>query len=209
MKVAFPLFSGFRLGLLLQLGGIGPICVLLFQLPAFLSLSSVLLGVLGVALADAIYVGLAVLGIAPLVQKIKATDKLFKIFSGAFLVALGLFFVSMIWNEIHIVSVAGWLEKNIFLGLFVLTIMNPVTIVVFTGIFTAELVNHRLKTKELFLFAAGVILTTPLFLGGVAILGTLSSNFLPSFAIKTLNVMVGSILIYWGIAHLLPKQKLR
>lgn len=209
MKLISPVFSGFKLGLLLQLGGIGPICVLLFQLPAFLSLSSVLLGVLGVTLADAIYIGLAAVGIAPLVQRIKATDKVFKIISGVFLIVLGLFFISMIWNESQAISVVGWLNKNIFWGLFILTMMNPATIVVFTGIFTAELVDRKLKAKDLFWFAFGVILTTPLFLGLVAIVGSFSSHFLPSIAIKVLNVAVGLVLIYWGLTHFSQKLKIK
>jgi threonine/homoserine/homoserine lactone efflux protein len=209
MKLATPVFGGFKLGLLLQLGGIGPICVLLFQLPAFLSLSSVLLGVLGVTLADAIYIGLAALGIAPLVQRIKATDKGFKIISGVFLVLLGLFFISMIWNESQAMSVVEWLNRNIFWGLFILTMMNPATIVIFTGIFTAELIDRKLKAKELFWFAVGVILTTPIFLGLVAIMGSLSSHFLPSIVIKVLNATVGCALIYWGLTHFSQKLKIK
>lgn len=209
MKLMSPVFKGFKLGLLLQLGGIGPICALLFQLPTFLSLSSVLLGVLGVTLADSIYIGLAAVGIAPLMQKIKATDNVLKIVSGVFLIALGLFFISMIGNEAQVVSVATWLEKNIFWGLFLLTMMNPATIVVFTGIFTTELVDRKLKTKELFYFALGVVLTTPLFLGMVTILGSLSNNFLPTILIKILNVTVGCILIYWGLTHFSQKLKFK
>lgn len=209
MKLISPIFSGLKLGLLLQLGGIGPICVLLFQLPAFLSLSSVLFGILGVALADTIYIGLAALGIAPLVQKIRATDKVFKIISGVFLIVLGLFFISMIWNESQVISVVEWLNRNIFWGLFILTMMNPATIVVFTGIFTAELIDRKLKATELFWFALGVILTTPLFLGFVAVMGSFSSHFLPSIVIKILNIAVGSILIYWGLTHFSQKLKIK
>lgn len=201
------LANGLKLGMLLQIGGIGPICVLLFQLPSFLSLRSVFLGVAGVTLADAFYIGLAAIGIAPLVQKIKATDEIFKVASGIFLVILGAFFISMAWSEMPVVSIAEWLEKNIFWGLFLLTIMNPATIIVFTGIFTAELIDRKLKPKELWLFASGVALTTPLFLGTVAMLGAVSSDFLPAVAIKGLNILAGSVLIYWGITHFAKKQR--
>lgn len=209
MKILPMVFNGLKLGLLLQIGGIGPICVLLFQLPTFLPLSLVLFGVLGVALADAIYIGLAVFGIAPLIENIKATDKMFKIISGIFLVGLGLFFISMIWNDTQVISVAQWLKRNIFWGLFMLTMMNPATIIVFTGVFTAELINRKLKTKELFGFAVGVMLTTPIFLGLVAVLGSLGSHFLPVYAIKILNAVVGFILIYWGLVSFLPKLKIK
>ena len=164
---------------------------------------------LGVTLADAIYISLAAVGIVPLVQKIKATDKVFKSISGGFLIVLGVFFISMMWDDAKTVHIAEWLGKNIFLGLFLLTMMNPATIVVFTGIFTAELVERKPKAKELFLFASGVILTTPVFLGLVSILGTVSNNFLPQIAIKSLNLAVGLVLIYWGLTYFVPRFKFK
>lgn len=54
-------------------------------------------------------------------------------------------------------------EKNVFWGLFLLTIMNPATIAVFTGIFTAEIVNRKFSVKELLWFAFGIVWSTPVF----------------------------------------------
>lgn len=205
-RIAY-IFKGFRVGLLLQIGGIGPICALLFQLPHFLSLETTLLGVLGVTLADGIYITLAAVGIAPLIQKIKATDKFFKILSGVFLILLGGFFISMAKSEPEFMTVVGWLRSNIFLGMFILTMMNPATIIVFTGIFTTELLNHKMGAKELFLFAFGTLLTTPLFLGTVVYVGSLGKNFFSDSTIKMLNVGVGVMLIYWGLTQFIPKLK--
>lgn len=114
MKRTSLVFSGFKLDMLLQIGGVGPICLLLFQLPAFLSLSLVLFGMLGVTLADSLYIGLAAAGIVPLVKRIKAADRTFKIISGMVLMALGLFFVSFTTQDMRIMPIAEWLKKMCF-----------------------------------------------------------------------------------------------
>lgn len=201
--------GGFKTGMLLQAGGIGPVCLLLFQLPAFLPVPSVLTGVLGVALADSLYIFLAAAGIAPLVRKIKAADRVFNLISSTVLILLGIFFISMAGNQAPVVSAAEWLEKNMFLGMFVLTLMNPATIIVFTGIFTAELLSRKMNTGELFLFAFGTLLTTPVFLGCVVILGAFGSAFFPAAVIKGLNITVGTVLVYWGATCFFPGLKIK
>ena len=200
------LWTGLKFGFMLQAGSIGPICLLLFQLASVLPLTSVLIGVLGVTLADSIYIFCAAVGVAPLVKKIKRSQRLFENISALFLLCLGLFFISLSFNTIDVMPVTEWLDKNIFWGLFVMTLLNPVTVVVFTGIFTAEIVDKDLSKRALFLFALGIVCAGFLFLSFVSVLGGVVSSFLPVSIIKGLNILVGLILICWGIKYIVENK---
>jgi len=74
--------EGLKFGMLLQIGGMGPICLLLFQLSSILPLYSVLWGVWAVALADGIYTLISVLGIMKLIGQVNEFSSLYKELSG-------------------------------------------------------------------------------------------------------------------------------
>ena len=62
------LFQGLRLGMLLQLA-IGPLCLLVFETAAAQGFFAALLAVCAIALVDALYIALSLLGVAALLQK--------------------------------------------------------------------------------------------------------------------------------------------
>jgi hypothetical protein len=50
------LLEGLKIGFLLQVGSIGPICALVFQLSLSLSIGKLLIGVVGITFSDLIYI---------------------------------------------------------------------------------------------------------------------------------------------------------
>lgn len=203
---SLPILNGLKLGMLLQVGGMGPICFLLFQLASILPLSDVLIGVCAVAFADAIYITISVLGIMGIIKQVKGFSRVFKSISGVIIVMLGISFCMMIFSESAIDTLFpyDWKTKNVFAGLFVLTMLNPVTIVCFSGVLTAKLVDTNMNNKQLSLFALGTLISTPIFLSFVVLLGAFGSSFLPEILVRALNFVVGILLIYWGFKYIFP-----
>lgn len=74
-KNVHPVLSGLKLGILLQFGGMGPICLLLFQLAAILPFKSVASGIAAVTLADAVYILISLLGIVGIIKQVKSTSE--------------------------------------------------------------------------------------------------------------------------------------
>ena len=198
--------NGLKLGMLLQFGGIGPICFLLFQLAALLPFKSVYAGVWGVTLADAVYIYISLLGIIGVVKQVKYTSDLFKKLNGLIIVFLGLSFLLMIFaDEISYLDVYDWNGGSVFMGVFLLTILNPITIICYTGVFNAQLIHKEMSNKELHLFGLGTLLSTPIFMTFVVLFGSLGSAFMPMYVVSILNLMVGSLLVYWGLRSMFPK----
>ncbi len=198
--------NGFKLGMVLQVGGMGPICFLLFQLASLLPLSSVLGGVWAVTMADAIYIGISILGIMGIIKQTKNFPSLFKVVSGLIIVLLGISFCMLVFSEEGTRKLISynWTVENVFWTLFILTILNPVTIVCFSGVFAAKLMNTKMTSKQLMFFALGTLLSTPVFLSLVVILGALGASFFPIILVNILNFIVGLALIYWGVKYIFP-----
>ena len=66
--------------------------------------------------------------------------------------------------------------------------------------------QQKFKRKELIVFSVGLVSATLLFLTTVAILGMILSNFIPDIISKILNVIVGIVIIGFGINLLLKKK---
>ena len=90
---------------------------------------------------------------------------------------------------------------------FLLTASNPLTILFWSGMFTARMTENRWNRNQLALFAAGCVLSTLVFLTAVAALGTAAGGFLPPLALQILNAAVGAALIFYGLKLLLQKEK--
>lgn len=199
------IWSGFKLGVLLQFGGMGPICLLLFQLAAILPLTSVLSGIVAVTIADAIYIMISLLGIVGIIKKVSKTSEFFKKVNGMIIVYLGLSFaLASLTERVSYLGVYDWKGSNVFVGVLILTMLNPVTIICYTGVFNAKLMDLKMSAKHLFLFGFGTLLSTPLFMSLVVILGSLGGTFLPDGVVNVMNLLVGALLIYWGLKYMFP-----
>ena len=198
-------FSGLKFGLLLQIA-VGPMCLMVFNTAKNVGFLIALSLVLAIALVDAFYITLAGLGVSKLLEKEKI-KKIFKIIGSLVLILFG---INIILNVFGINIIPGLNLKptstNIFIQGLVLTLSNPITIVFWGSVLTTKIIEDKLKKKELIIFSIGLVSSTLSFLTLVAILGTMLSNFIPDNISSILNVIVGILIIFFGIKMLVKKE---
>ncbi|MGL4403803.1 MAG: LysE family translocator [Fusobacteriaceae bacterium] len=202
------LLEGFKFGMLLQIA-IGPVCMYIFSLGANYDFLRAQSGVLGVVLADGIYMALAVLGISSFIKEERIQRK-FNIFGAVIVIlfglelALGYFGISILPKFNMFKTVKGDFP---FFKAFFLTAANPMTILFWIGVFSTKLSHANLGKKETGSFTLGALLATLIFLSFISFMGTVTNSFLSSEALNFLNSAVGLVLIYFGIKKLHTASK--
>lgn len=199
-------FEGFKFGMLLQIA-IGPVCMYIFSLGTterFLIAES---GVLGVVLADGIYIVLAILGISSFIKK-ESLQKKFNILGALIVIVFGIelflsYFSMSILPNFNIFK--GMSSASPFFKAFLLTAANPMTILFWIGVFSTKLNSGEMSRKNSSSFALGALFATLFFLTLIAFLGSVTTEFLSKNLMSILNSLVGAILIYFGIKKLLKK----
>ena len=199
-------FEGLRFGLLLQLA-IGPMCLMVFntaQNKGFLIAMSL---VCAIVLVDTFYILLASLGASKLLSN-KKVEKGIKIVGAIILIIFGL---NIILNVFGINVMPGLnLNPNsssAFIQGLVLTLSNPITIIFWGSILTTKIIEEKFKKDELISFSFGLVSASLLFLTIVAILGMILSNFIPDVISKGLNVIIGVVIIGFGVKLVVKKNK--
>lgn len=187
--------DGLKTGLLLQIGGIGPICLLVFRLSLSLPLSKLIIGIIGITLADVVYISLAVFSISAIIKKLKSYQRIFDVVVGTVLITFGVLFIT----AGHVVDSSSFQGRDLFLWLFGLTIANPITILFITGIFSLEISKRNMDFKKSGVFAFGFLLATPIFMIFVCLVGSIVGRFLPSIFVHIINAIMGCVLIFLGI----------
>lgn len=201
-------FEGLKFGLLLQFA-VGPMCLMVFNTAQNAGFLVALSLVIAIALVDAIYIVLASLGASKLLGN-KKVEKIVKTFGAIVLIIFGL---NIILNVFDINIIPGLnLNPNsssAFIQGIILTLSNPITIVFWGSVLTTKIIEENLKKQELIVFSIGLVSATLLFLTIVAILGMVLSNFIPEIVSKTLNVVVGLIIICFGVKLFIKKSDLK
>ncbi|MBQ6713465.1 MAG: LysE family transporter, partial [Selenomonadales bacterium] len=105
---------------------------------------------------------------------------------------------------LHISSYSD--AQSVFVQGLILTLSNPLTIVFWGTVLTQKMIKEQLRRSELFFFSAGLVSATVFFLTGIAILGTEMKEFLPDTISNGMNVVVGVVIVYFGIKMFLNKQ---
>ena len=199
-------YDGLKFGMLLQLA-VGPMCLMVFNTAKNVSFLVALSLVLAIALVDAFYILLAGLGVSKLIEK-KNVKAILKIVGSLVLAIFGL---NIILNVFNINLIPGLNLKpntaNIFIQGLILTLSNPITIVFWGSVLTTKIIDDGLKKKELVIFSIGLVSATLLFLSFVALLGTVLSGFIPESISNILNIIVGLLIILFGIKMLVKKEK--
>lgn len=203
------LYDGFKLGITLQVGTVGPVCLLLFHYATILSLPAALLSVWGATLASAIYMSISIIGIAKIVKKCDTKNDLFRIVSGIVIMLLGISFCLMAATPQDPTQQTFWHYKNAFLTVFLVNILNPLAIVNYTALFTSKTIEANYTLKQTVLYALGILAASPLFLSCVVLLGHFGTSFFPQVLLSTLNIIVGLILVHWGLRSIFPQYPLR
>jgi len=199
-----PYLSGLKFGMLLQIA-IGPLCLLVFYTAQNTGFAVALFLVAAVALADAFYIALAALGAGRLCRHPKAQKPL-RILSAVVLLAFGANIILQVFGISLIPAFTLHLNAaNAFWQGVVLTLSNPLTILFWGSVLTARLAENKLAGNALLLFSVGAVCATLFFLTAVAALGTLLSAFVPDMLSAILNVVVGAVIIGFGLRTLLQK----
>lgn len=198
--------DGLKFGMLLQLA-VGPMCLMVFNTAKNVGFLVALTLVLAIALVDAFYIILASLGVSKILDKPKI-KKAFKIIGSFVLIIFG---ANIILNVFNINIIPGLNLKptssNIFLQGLILTLSNPITIVFWGSVLTTKIIEDKLNKKELTVFSVGLVSSTLIFLTFVAVLGTILSSFIPENVSKIMNIIVGVLIVFFGIKMLLKKEK--
>ena len=197
--------DGLKFGMLLQLA-IGPMCLLVFNTAKNMGFINALYLVSAIALIDAFYICLAGIGVSRLLvqERVKKCVSV----TGAFVLCL--FGINMILEVVgrdivlHISSDSD--VQSVFVQGLILTLSNPLTIVFWGTVLTQKMIKEQLRRSELIFFSAGLVSATVFFLTGIAILGTEMKEFLPDTISNGMNVVVGVVIVYFGIKMFLNKQ---
>lgn len=199
------LFKGFRFGLLLQLA-IGPVCLYVLNTAIKSGFGTTFLAVLAVCLIDALYIFLAFSGISAFLNSEK-TKLILKIFGAVVLIVFGL---SSILSSFNISILPSFnfnfsSTSNVFLYAFLLTASNPLTILFWAGVFSTKVSELNMSKKDSYVFASGCVLSSFTFLTLIAALGFTFKLLISDSLVLVLNVLVGLMLIYFGIRNLIKK----
>ena len=194
--------NGLKFGLLLQFA-VGPVCLLVFNTAQNGGLAPSLTLVSAVALVDAFYIFLAAAGVSCLLAR-PGAERVLKILSAVVLVLFGLNIVLSVFGRGFIPGFTVTANvRSVFVQGLILTLSNPLTIVFWGGVLTAEMAEKQYARRDFLVFAAGLVSATAFFLSGVAALGTALSEFIPQRAADVLNVTVGAAVAFFGVRILL------
>lgn len=190
--------NGLLTGLTLQLA-IGPVFFFIINLALQKTFFDGFAGVLGVTLADYIYIFLALFGIGKILEHQKY-KKIFGIVGSIVLILFGGFIIRGIIGGASINNAVSNTASILtsFSSVFFLTISSPLTIVLFTSVFAAKALELKLTKKGLLLFGLGTGFATFLFMGSSMIIFSLIKETISLLLVQILNGIVGSLLIGYG-----------
>jgi len=201
------LIKGFKFGMLLQLA-VGPVCFFIFQLASTNGFLPAASGVLAVVLVDGIYILAAIIGIASIIER-QNIKIVLRYFGAIILFIFGLNILLDVFS-VHILPAFTFAKPSHLNGSFlkglILTASNPLTIVFWAGVFSVKIVDENMEKSDIYVFGIGALLSTLLFLSVVAGAGSLTQQFLSENLRKILNIIVGIVLICFGLKMLSKKQ---
>ena len=207
------ILSGFSFGLVLQ-AAVGPISVYIFSLAGTAGFSGAFPAVLGVTLADAAFIFLAITGVTAFLNK-ERVKQIFKItgavFIGVFgsLILLEAFDIQLI-PSISLISIGS--VSDAFLKGLIMTAANPLTVVFWGGVCTVRMTENNLKRSEMYKFGMGAALSTLICQTVVAVFGSGMKAVLSPSILTWMNAFVGVILIgmaIWPFMQAFLRERLR
>ena len=195
-------WRGLRFGMLLQFA-IGPMCLMVFGAARESGLAAAFSLVSAIALVDAFYIFLAGAGVSRLLER-ERPRRVLKAVSAAVLVLFGLNMALGAFGHGFIPGLSLTASRSgLFVQGLVLTLSNPLTIVFWGGVLTAEMAEKNYSRRAFLIFSVGLVSATAFFLSGVALLGTVLSEFIPAGAAGALNVIIGAAIAFFGLRGLL------
>ncbi len=193
--------QGLRLGMLLQLS-IGPVFVLVLQTAVGGGFLAAQGAVLGVVVVDALYITAAILGLGTLINKSERLRGALQYVGAGVLILFGLVTVLGAFGVSVLPKLGlswGTQGGSAFVKAILLTLSSPLTIVFWAGIFAARMGEDNMEQKQAFVFGAGAVLSTLLFLTVIAAVAGTLKGLISGTLMDVLNGFVGLALIGSGI----------
>lgn len=203
------IIKGFKFGMILQLA-IGPVSMYVFQTVIKYGAVKGLESVLGVVLADILFILLAILGIGSIINKSETRKTLLTVIGSSIMLFFGLSMVLGIFGINLLPSLTlntNFEQNNLFLMSFLLTCSNPLTILFWAGVFSAKVGNENLTRSDIYFFGFGAALSTFTFLSLIAIIAAFLGLIVPISIIKLLNLGVGLLIMYVAARALYLSKK--
>ncbi len=202
------IIRGFITGLILQIA-VGPVFLFIVNLSLEYGLLKGLSAVSGVLLVDYLYILLAIYGVGKLLE-VSKFKKAFMLISSIVLVIFGSILLrkGLLFNFEEQIELRHLSLVQSFGSTFLLTISSPLTIVFWTSIFTSKSIEYSLTKEELLPFGLAAGFATAVFLGSSVIILSLLNSFIPIILIRIMNVIVGFILLSFGIIRIFKDFKL-
>lgn len=202
------IFKGFKFGMLLQFA-IGPVTVFILQTSTINGFYIAELGVLGVALIDGLFITIAILGIASVIDN-KNVKMALKAFGSIILFIFGLSTVLCQFNINFLPSFNlqnNISSINVFIHAVILTAVNPLTILFWAGVFSTKIIEENMVKSDIYIFAFGALMSTIIFLTIIALIGNFTKLYFPSGLVQALNLLVGFLLVYFSFRMFIKKYK--
>ena len=158
---------GFQFGMLLQLS-IGPVCLFVLQCAAALGFWKTLPAVCGVVLTDGCYILAAVCGVGALLKKQHALRGALRRAGGLMLCGFGVSALWQAWREAAVSAGFAALQESVFWQAMLLTLSNPLTILFWTGVFSARIDGAKKDRAGIVAFSCGALCAALCFLTAVA-----------------------------------------
>jgi len=189
--------EGLAFGLVLQIS-VGPVCVAVLHKGLTQGFCHAFVMVWGVALVDALYIILSIIGVSALLQigPVRTAVGL----AGVLLLAyFGIRYLRAPVERQQVAQSTDSLPKSFTYGAG-LTLTNPLTILFWAGVLGAMLSTHSFSQPGgAILFSAGCIAATLLFLTAVALAGHSLERVLSDRLLLWLNRAVGVFLLGFAV----------
>lgn len=189
--------EGLAFGLILQIS-VGPVCIAVLHKGLTQGFHHAFSMVWGVALVDALYIVLSIIGVSALLQ-IGAVRTAVGLAGVLLLAYFGIRYLRAPVERKQGSQTTDSLLKSFTYGAG-LTLTNPLTILFWAGVLGAMLSTHSFSQPGgVILFCAGCITATLLFLTAVALAGHSLERVLTEWLLLWLNRAVGVFLIGFAI----------
>ncbi len=196
------LLKGLLTGLFLQLA-IGPVFFFILGITLNSNFINVICAITAVTIVDYIYIALSLLGLSKVIEKDRIKTVV-GVLSSIVLIVFSLLILKSVFNSLSLYQTTDqWTPVNSFISCFLLTITSPLTIVFWTGIFSAKAIEYKLSRKQLVLFGIGAGCATFIFMFSTMVLISVFRSNINITIIRVLNSIVGLLLLYYAVSRLI------
>jgi threonine/homoserine/homoserine lactone efflux protein len=203
-----PLMRGLLTGMALQLA-LGPVFIFVANTAFQSGMAAGLSAAAGATATDFIFITLAMAGLGRLLERERAR-RFLSAAGSPVLVVFGIMTLRKgleMKAAMDVVVTGGAIES--FVASFMLTASSPLSILFWSGIFTARMSEFDSDRRGLLLFGFAAGSATMLFLGAFALFFSAVRIMLPSWLFSFMNILVGLGLVIFGVMVFLKSRRER